>query len=361
MDDYSLASLTESKNEWCVRLVNTITPAIIEGLKSIFKEAWDLCSESNEEDQYLMTFQTFLSRIPSWNDTIVNTERKRIEEVSNCGYLEELISCVHVVQLKALTCVRVGQTQKKVDIDIPNANQFIHRVYINIARKLYTNIYLFDHDVTALEIQKHNRELEMIIKECILNAVRDTMPIENILRAYIDETEEQDVDIKEDIIVDETNKEPINEDIKDTAANDTDVNDADVNETEDNDILINEDSNIDDNNTDTTNQIVVKTSTVSDNSDMIQDDNSSLQFSNKDHAIDEDGSRSIIDAPKTDERLEEISRIRQEEEENERIEEEKDDALVIGDNISLDIADVNDLNRDVTLNHPTIDNIEVLT
>ena len=343
MDDYSLASLTETKNEWCVRLVNTITPAIIEGLKSIFKEAWDLCSESNEEDQYLMTFQTFLSRIPSWNDTIVDTERKRIEEASSCGYLEDLISCVHIVQLKALTCVRVGQTQKKVDIDIPNANQFIHRVYINVARKLYTNIYLFDHDVTALEIQKHNRELEMIIKECILNAVRDTIPIENILRAYIDKTEEQDVDIKEDIIVDETNKEPINEDIKEADVNDTDVNDTDVNDT------------------DTTNQIVVKTSTVTDNSDMIQDDKSSLQFSNNDHAIDEDGGKSIIHAPKTDERLEEISRIRQEEEENERIEEEKDDALVIGENISLDVADVNDLNRDVKLNHPTIDNIEVLT
>ena len=34
MDDYSIASLSESKNEWCARLVNTLTPAIIAGLKS---------------------------------------------------------------------------------------------------------------------------------------------------------------------------------------------------------------------------------------------------------------------------------------------------------------------------------------
>ena len=39
MDDYSLASLAESKNEWCARLVNALTPAVIEGLRSIFKEA----------------------------------------------------------------------------------------------------------------------------------------------------------------------------------------------------------------------------------------------------------------------------------------------------------------------------------
>ena len=43
MDDYSLSSLSESKNEWCARLVKTLTPAIIEGLRSIYKEAFELC------------------------------------------------------------------------------------------------------------------------------------------------------------------------------------------------------------------------------------------------------------------------------------------------------------------------------
>ena len=50
MDDYSIASLSESKNEWCARLVNTLTPAIIAGLKSIFDEAWHVCLENDEED-----------------------------------------------------------------------------------------------------------------------------------------------------------------------------------------------------------------------------------------------------------------------------------------------------------------------
>ena len=37
-------------------------------------------------------------------------------------------------QLKALTCVRVGQNEKNVDINIPKFSDFIHRVYINTAR-----------------------------------------------------------------------------------------------------------------------------------------------------------------------------------------------------------------------------------
>ena len=59
MDDYLISSLTESKNEWCARLVNTLTPEIIQGLKSIFNEAWKLCEDNDELDKYLMTFQTF--------------------------------------------------------------------------------------------------------------------------------------------------------------------------------------------------------------------------------------------------------------------------------------------------------------
>ena len=43
MDDYSLSSLSESKNEWCARLVNILTPALSEGLKSIYTEAFELC------------------------------------------------------------------------------------------------------------------------------------------------------------------------------------------------------------------------------------------------------------------------------------------------------------------------------
>ena len=83
MDDYSITSLSESKNEWCARLVNTLTPAMIVGLKSIFNEAWNVCLENDEEDKYLMTFQTFLSRVPKWNAQMISNERKRIEDSIN--------------------------------------------------------------------------------------------------------------------------------------------------------------------------------------------------------------------------------------------------------------------------------------
>ena len=190
MDDYSVTSLGESRNEWVARLIDVMTPATIEGLKSIFEEAVTICTENDEEDKYLMTFQTFLSRIPKWNPEIISKERERIETTSGCSYLEDLITCVHVIQLKALTCVRVGTKQKKVDIDVPSANDFVHRVYIIAARKLYTNVYLFERNVVPLQQQRYMRELELLVREAVLSAVRDGVPVEGILRAYMDQTEE---------------------------------------------------------------------------------------------------------------------------------------------------------------------------
>ena len=190
MDDYSITSLGESRNEWVARLIDVMTPAVIEGLESIFTEAYDICKQNDEDEKYLMTFQTFLSRIPKWNPEIIVKERERIQKTSGCEYLEDLITCVHIIQLKALTCVRVGQKQKKIDIDIPSANDFVHKVYTLAARKLYTNVYLFEKNVAPLQQQRHSRETEILIREAVMEAVRNGVPVEHILRAYMDQTEE---------------------------------------------------------------------------------------------------------------------------------------------------------------------------
>jgi hypothetical protein len=214
MDDFNVSSLHESKNEWGSRLLTILTPLINEGLVSIFEESVTVCKENDEYEKYLMTFQNFISRIPKWNATIIETETKRIIDRSGCGYLEDLVTCVHIIQLKLLTAMRVGQKQKKIDIDVPKLDDFVHKVYITIARKVYKNVYLFEANIPPLQKQKNHRELEIIIQECILNTVRESIPVETILRAYMDETIEEDV---QEEIVEQLVDEPVTaKTVKDT-------------------------------------------------------------------------------------------------------------------------------------------------
>lgn len=221
MDDYSITNLYESRNDFAARLVNLLTPQMIHGFQTMFDEAWKLCVESDEKDKYLMTFQNFLSRVPKWNSTIISTECARIKEASSCNYLEDLIACVHVVQLKSLTCMRVGMKNKKINIDVPKATDFIHNAYIHCARKLYANMYLYEKNNNSLATQRNRREIELIVKECILNAMRETIPIEKLIRSYMDPTIEEDVEVSEETKI--VNEEPVIESNGSTSGVDVDV------------------------------------------------------------------------------------------------------------------------------------------
>jgi len=345
MDDYSVSSLQESRNEWCARLINILTPLVIEGFKSIFDESWKLCDENDELEKYLMTFQNFLARIPKWNSNIVEEETKRIVEKSNCGYLNDLISCVHIIQLKSLTCMRVGNKQKKIDISVPSLPEFVHKIYINTARKIYTNIYLFEKNIGPLQVQKHNRELELIVKEHILNTIRDNIPVENILKVYLDESIEDDIQVEESEEIIST--EPVEEEGQGEEQELDKEADQSTDEAESN------------NNNDNVNLEIEPL----DNEETERKHSENIRFNDIDKSINIDNKIEDISAPKTDARLEQISTDRYRARQLEADDDEEDDRLKIGEKISLTELDVHDLEKPRHINKVPVglEEIEILT
>jgi len=323
MDDFNVSALHESKNEWGSRLVTILTPLVIDGYKSILEESLKLCKENNENDKYLMTFQNLISRIPKWNSQIIETERKRICEKSGCNYLEDLVTCVHIIQLKVLTAMRVGQKQKKIDISVPKLDDFIHKTYVNVARKVYKNVYLFEVNIPPLQVQKNHRELEIIVQECILNTLRESIPVEAILKAYMDETIEEDVteEVKEEII-----SEPIKQQV------------------------VAEAQGI---------PLAKGVESITSENDM----SSRLSFNDVDEVKSTDGTISSITAPKDVSTLEQISQMRNEQRKNELEEDDDNVKLTISDQtFNLDALDVHNIEEPKIdlLPDLLIDDIEVL-
>jgi len=319
MDDFNVSALHESKNEWGSRLVTILTPLIIEGYKSILDEAIKICKDNNEQEKYLMTFQNFISRVPKWNTQLIEAERQRICEKSGCNYLEDLVTCVHIIQLKILTAMRVGQKQKKIDINIPKLDDFIHKTYINVARKFYKNVYLFELNIPPLQVQKNHRELEIIVQECLLNTLRESIPVEAILKAYMDETIEEDVveEIKEQIT-----EEPIKAPV-------------------------------------VAGQPQVPTFAPV---QPIQSSQSQLSFNDVDFVKTEDGNMSTIKAPKDLETLEQISEMRYQQRKLENEEDENDKISISDQPFQLDMLDIHNIEepRLDLLPDLLIDDIEVL-
>jgi hypothetical protein len=337
MDDFVISNLNESRNEWCARLVSIFTPLVIEGIRSIFNESWKLCLDNDEANKYLMTFQNLLARVPKWNSVIIEEERKRIIERSGCTYLEDLITCVHIIQLKVLTCIRVGNKQKKIDISVPKLDHFIHKVYINTARKVYTNVYLFEKNISPLLVQKNHRELETIVQECILLAIRESIPTESIIRAYMDETVEQEEEVTIEKI--EEPEQPVVE---------TKIPDEPVNETKEQDVIRKEEDI----------PSVVPAIQNINNDEVV----TRLTFNDIDSVLNEDNIEEKIQAPKTIERLEEISTSRALQRKLEEEEDDDDEKIKIHtDTIDLSGFDVLDEDKSNYVSHDIVlDGVEEL-
>ena len=335
MDDFVISNVQESRNEWCTRLVSIMSPLVIEGFRSIFNESLSMCMENDELNKYLMTYQELLIRVPKWNNEIISQERKRIIDRSGCNYLEDLITCVHIIQLKVLTCIRVGNKQKQIDISIPKLDDFIHKVYINCARKIYRNVYLFEKNINSLQQQKNGRELELMVQESIMVAIRESIPTESIIRAYMDQAIEQ-----EDEIIIEDVKPPTQEGVLEGVSNTMEApvqgdmsneSNAEADAAEKPELGI---KNIDEDKVVTT-----------------------LTFNDVDTVLDETDKVKQIEAPKTFERLEEISTTRAMERRLEEEDEDDDLGTLSISNEDVHLTDFEDLSKQGGINSNTsIDN-----
>ena len=213
--------------------------------------------------------------------------------------------------------MRVGQKQKKIDINIPKLDSFIHKIYINVARKIYKNVYLFEINIQPLQVQKNFRELEIIVQECILNTIRENIPVEAILKAYMDETVEEDVveEIKEQII-----EEPIKKQIQNGGKVNTDpINSQPINP------------------------------------------GSRLTFNDIDYIKTQDGLESSIIAPKNIERLEKLSEQRNEQRKLENEDDDTDKIKISDQPYTLSSLDVHTIEEPkIELFPDLLQDIEIL-
>lgn len=185
--------LVETKNEYISHLINILTPLIFEGVQSIYKEAQKVSDATN----VLKIFQTYLKRIPKWNQNLIEKETERIINSSHSyGWLSDLIKATLKSSLIVLMYNPTKKIQERVDSSFYkniSASDYIHKVYIECAREIWNNPYLLYHNYPPIEIKRNQRDCMNIIKECIKEALRKLLPVKHILSIYLGEDIEEDI------------------------------------------------------------------------------------------------------------------------------------------------------------------------
>jgi hypothetical protein len=193
-----LELLVETKKEYTKYMIDFLTIPIYKGFSAMYDELYkELSSKSIENhipDNILEIFQHYLSKIPKWDNNMINNHIKLIKtnlleqniDIDLTKLFKVLIKS-HIIILSYNPTLKI---QLAINEDIYKSitfEKFIHAIYIECARKFYNNPYLLYHDYSPLDIKRNQRESLELIEKSICIAIRKTIAFNHVIQTYLKE------------------------------------------------------------------------------------------------------------------------------------------------------------------------------
>jgi len=157
-----------------IKLCDDLKPLIKDGLQSMFNTA----KQTAPPNEIFMRFQEFLKDTKNWNANIVEEEVKRLR--LHIPQLDNLIIALLVSNIKILNTLR--SSQQNVDVQLPTIANFIQKVYINCARQIFANPFLFDFRVNTSQQAANNSQILEIINKQICYTIQQILPLEELFK-----------------------------------------------------------------------------------------------------------------------------------------------------------------------------------
>ena len=186
MEDFNSPVFAQAKIEYTKQLIDVLKLPMYEGLQSIYGNSKEIYSD-NTDIELSIIFRQQIEKVPKWNIDMIEHEVDRIIRVSNCDWLEDLITAVFISHTKILASL--GNNSKRVNLTIPKITNFIHKCYINSAREMWKNPYLYDENVSSSEYQRNIKIIENLIEESIEQTIRKALPVKEILKDHFEHSE----------------------------------------------------------------------------------------------------------------------------------------------------------------------------
>ena len=181
--DSVLSVYSDARAEYTKQLCVFLVPAFFQFFTDLLEKS--RVATATEPKKVLWQFQTYLNEIHDWNMEKVNQEIHLINTNSGCDYLEDLLTAVFIAHTKVLTAIRLSSNNKKVEINIPKVDHFLFKVLCETAKLLWSSTYLFRDGIPGIERQQNYRNVEGILNEGILQAIRALVPVKSILKDFV--------------------------------------------------------------------------------------------------------------------------------------------------------------------------------
>ncbi len=149
---------------------------LIESFDAMYNEA----SKMSKGKKVLVSFQSLLKDVPNFSNSMIKQHTDAI--IDRCSYFSDLLAAVFVASTKIMSSVRLRQDTAKISLKLPTNDIFIHTVFIEAAKNLYADPYVFHDDAPQ---HKRDEELRARFGIAIERAVKSLIPIKEILETYM--------------------------------------------------------------------------------------------------------------------------------------------------------------------------------
>ena len=186
--------LVEAKKEYTGQLCKIMCPYMIEAFHTMYVEA----NKMSKGKQPLLQYQKLLQEARNWNDHMVKTHSDTVTNA--CSWFNDLLAAVFVSYVKILSSVRLKSETKKISIKLPTNEIFIHTCFINAAKDLYKDPYVYHEEQSEFA---RDAKLNPRFTAAIEATIQELLPVQQILSTYMSQSGNQ-VDLNTEDPVEDT-------------------------------------------------------------------------------------------------------------------------------------------------------------
>lgn len=162
--------LVEAKNSYISQLADVAAPFIINTINTLYMAA----KKEAGFGKPTKLFQTKLREIPLWNQSFIDAQVTAI--TNKYKYFPELVAAAFVSYVKILSSVKIHSKKPHIQLKLPADDVFVHKIFVNAAKSFYLDPALV----------KSPREIRLaLVRNAVETTVRELLPTEDILRAYL--------------------------------------------------------------------------------------------------------------------------------------------------------------------------------
>ena len=205
MEDFNTPVYAQAKIEYTKQLKDVLINPMYNKMYYLYQASKEKYANNTHESIFNI-FRIKIQDIPKWNNDIIEDELLKIIETSRCDWLEDLVTAVFISHTKVLASIGNSKYNKKINLTIPLLTNFIHKCYINFARDIWKNPFLFDENQSSSDYQNNIKTIEELIKESIDLTIRKLLPVKEILRDHLEKNNDNEEEVENEEEEKEKNK-----------------------------------------------------------------------------------------------------------------------------------------------------------